>query len=242
LETLSLWGLGLTIAGVFGLFGGVPLGHLADRRGPREVMLVLLGLLAVTGTVLIFVHTWWQFVVVASVEALLDRGSGAVRGAMIAAIMITQFVGVPCAFLFGTIAGRIGAKRAVFGALVAYTGISVFGYFMTTATHFLVLAVAVGMVQGGAQALSRSLFASMIPRQRSGQFFGFFGVIEKFAGIMGPALWAAVLAIGGPGRAPILSVIAFFVVGGVLLAFVNVERGQAVARAAEAEAPRAPRE
>lgn len=78
-------GLGLTIAGVFGLFGGVPLGHLADRRGPREVMLVLLGLLAVTGTVLIFVHTWWQFVVVASVEALLDRGSGAVRGAMIAA-------------------------------------------------------------------------------------------------------------------------------------------------------------
>jgi UMF1 family MFS transporter len=152
--------------------------------------------------------------------------------ALIGAIMITQFVGVPFAFLFGNLAGRIGAKPAIFLALVAYTFISIGGYYMQTETHFLLLALGVGMVQGGAQALSRSLFASMIPRHKSGQFFGFFAVIEKFAGIMGPAVWAAMLVIGGPSRAPILSVIGFFVVGGILLAFVNVPRGQAAARAA----------
>ena len=105
---------------------------------------------------------------------------------MIAAIMIVQFVGIPCAFLFGMLAHRIGAKRSIGVGLVAYMAICVFGYFMKTATHFVVLAVLVGAVQGGTQALSRSLFASLIPRDKSGEFFGFFGVAEKFAGILGP--------------------------------------------------------
>ncbi|MDM8008371.1 MAG: MFS transporter [Phycisphaerae bacterium] len=155
------------------------------------------------------------------------------RTIMIGAIMITQFVGVPFAFLFGGLAGRIGNRPCIFLTLVVYTFISIGGYFMTTSLHFLLLALGVGMVQGGAQALSRSLFASMVPRHKSGQFFGLFAVMEKFAGIMGPAVWTIMLAAGLPGRTPILSVIAFFAVGGILLALVNVERGRQVAREAE---------
>ena len=90
------------------------------------------------------------------------------RGAMIGALVLVQFVGVPFAFLFGWLAGKIGVKQAIFIGLVAYVAISVVGYFMRTATHFLILAVLVGTVQGGTQALSRSLFAGMMPRQKSG--------------------------------------------------------------------------
>ena len=96
------------------------------------------------------------------------------------------------------------------------------------------LACLVGVVQGGTQALSRSLFASMIPRHRSGEFFGFWGVFEKFAGIFGPLVFTVILAATGSSRNAILSVIVFFVVGGALLAFVDVEEGRRGARASEA--------
>ena len=155
------------------------------------------------------------------------------RGALIASILLVQFVGIPFAFLFGALAGRIGAKRSIFLGLMAYVVISIVGYFMRTATHFLMLAILVGMVQGGTQALSRSLFASMIPRHKSGEFFGFFSVFEKFAGILGPLVFALTIALTGSSRNAILSVIAFFAVGGALLWRVDVEEGQRAARAAE---------
>jgi UMF1 family MFS transporter len=155
---------------------------------------------------------------------------------LIASIMIVQFVGIPFSFAFGWLARQISAKRAIFLGLVAYAGISVLGFYMKTGRDFLVLALLVGVVQGGTQALSRSLFASMIPRQKSAEFFGFFAVVEKFAGIFGPAVFAQVIAVTGSSRTAILSIVAFFVVGGGLLHFVKVEEGQAAARAAEAAA------
>jgi UMF1 family MFS transporter len=155
------------------------------------------------------------------------------QNALIGAILLVQFVGIPCSFLFGMLAGRVGAKRALFLGLVAYTVISLLGYFMKTATHFYLLAGLVGMVQGGTQALSRSLFASMIPRHKSGEFFGFFSVFEKFAGIFGPLIFAGTIAATGSSRNAILSVILFFAVGALLLWPVNVEEGQRVARAAD---------
>ena len=155
------------------------------------------------------------------------------QSALIGAILVVQFVGIPCSFLFGMVAGRIGAKRAIFIGLLAYTAISVLGYFMKTATHFYVLAALVGTVQGGTQALSRSLFASMIPQHKSGEFFGFFSVFEKFAGIFGPLIFAGTIAVTGSSRNAILSVILFFAVGALLLVPVNVAEGQRAARAAE---------
>jgi UMF1 family MFS transporter len=154
--------------------------------------------------------------------------------AMILALLITQFIGVPFAFLFGLIADTIGAKMAVFIGLLVYVGITILGYYMRTATHFLMLAVLVGMVQGGTQALSRSLFASMIPKYKSSEFFAFFGVFERYAGILGPAVFAWVVDHSGTSRNAILSVVAFFVIGAAILAFVNVDEGRRAARAAEA--------
>ncbi|MEP7326274.1 MAG: MFS transporter [Gemmatimonadota bacterium] len=155
------------------------------------------------------------------------------QGSLIASILLVQFIGVPFAFLFGMLADRISAKKAIFLGLIVYAGISVLGYYMKTATHFLVLALLVGMVQGGTQALSRSLFASMIPKQHSGEFFGFFGVFEKFAGIFGPATVWLVIRLTGSTRLSILSVIVFFVIGAFLLLRVNVDEGQQQARATE---------
>jgi UMF1 family MFS transporter len=116
----------------------------------------------------------------------------------------------------------------------------VLGFFMTTATHFLILAGLVGIVQGGTQALSRSLFASMIPRHKSGEFFGFFAVFEKFAGILGPAIFALTIALTGSSRNAILSVIVFFVGGAILLALVDVDEGRKAAQRAEATLVPAP--
>jgi UMF1 family MFS transporter len=159
------------------------------------------------------------------------------ENAMIGALLLTQFVGVPFGFLFGFLASRIGAKPAVFLGLAVYSAISVLGYFMRTSTHFFALALAVGMVQGGTQALSRSLFASMIPRHKSSEFFAFFGVFERYAGILGPAVFAWVVAHSGTSRNAILSVLVFFVVGAALLTMVDVKAGREEARAAERDAP-----
>lgn len=152
---------------------------------------------------------------------------------MILAILVVQFVGIPFSFAFGMVAGRIGAKPAIFAGLLVYAGITVLGYYMTTGTHFLILAGLVGMVQGGTQALSRSLFASMIPRHKSGEFFGFFAVFEKFAGIAGPLIFSVAIAMTGSSRNAILSIILFFVIGGLILTRVDVEEGRRIAREAE---------
>ena len=157
------------------------------------------------------------------------------RNALITAILLVQFVGIPFAFLFGVLAGHIGAKASLFIALGMYTLISVMGYYMKTERDFYVLAMMVAAVQGGSQALSRSLFASMIPRDRSSEFFGFFSVFEKFGAIAGPATFELASATTGSSRAAILSIIAFFVIGAVVLSMVNVTEGQ---RAAQAPLPR----
>ena len=155
------------------------------------------------------------------------------QNSQIAAFVMVQFVGVPFSFLFGALAGKIGAKAGVFIALVVYTGISTLGYFMTTTWHFFALAFMVAMVQGGSQALSRSLFARMIPRHKSSEFFGFFSVFEKFAGIFGPALFAISTDAFGSSRMAVLSVILFFILGGIVLTRVDVARGEAEAAAAD---------
>jgi UMF1 family MFS transporter len=158
---------------------------------------------------------------------------GIERPALIKAILLVQFVGIPCAFAFGTLAGKLGAKLSIFIGLVAYTGICIYAYGIHTEAEFYGLAVMVGLVQGGTQALSRSLFASMVPKHKSGEFFGFYSVFEKFGGIFGPLLFAIAIGETGSSRGAILWVIGFFVVGGALLAAVNVKEGERAARDAD---------
>ncbi len=196
---------------------------LGEMRGYRQAFLMLLAFLMYNDGIQTIIKT----------AAAYGTELGIGQGALIGSILLVQFVGVPFAFLFGMMAGKLGAKRSIFLGLVVYTLISVVGFFMRTATHFLILAVLVGMVQGGTQALSRSLFASMVPPHKSGEFFGFYSVFEKFANIFGPLLFAVTIAVTGQTRFAILSVIFFFAVGAALLAMVDVEEGQRVARAAE---------
>ena len=160
---------------------------------------------------------------------------GLPESAMITALLMTQFIGIPCAFVFGMIAARIGARTAVFAGLAVYVLITILGYFMSTGAHFFALAGLVGMVQGGTQALSRSLFAGMIPRHKSSEFFAFFSVFERYAGVLGPAIFAFVVERSGSGRSAILAVAVFFVLGGAVLTLVDDKRGRLAARAAEAE-------
>ena len=157
------------------------------------------------------------------------------RESLIAAILIVQFVGVPATFLFGPLAKWIGAKRSIFAGLVVYLAVAVVAYFMRTATHFYILAALIGLVQGGTQALSRSLFATLIPRYKSGEFFGFYSVFSKFAGIFGPFVFAGIIGATGSSRNAVASVSLFFLAGGALLTLVNVDEGARIARKAEAE-------
>jgi UMF1 family MFS transporter len=153
--------------------------------------------------------------------------------AMISALLLIQFVGVPATFLFGILASAIGAKRSLFAGLAVFVGVSVLGYFMRTATHFYTLAILVGLVQGGVQGISRSLFASMIPKHKSGEFFGFYSVFSRFAAVVGPALFGIIAISTGNSRYSILFLITFFVVGALLLTLVDVEEGRREAARAE---------
>jgi UMF1 family MFS transporter len=153
---------------------------------------------------------------------------------MIAALVIVQFVGVPFSFAFGMLAGRIGAKRAIYVALAVYSVISVYGFWLQTSTQFFVIAGLVGTVQGGAQALGRSLFASMIPHHKAGEMFGFFGVFDRFGGALGSIVFGTVLATTGTSRPAIVSLVAFFALGALILSRVDIDRGRRVAREAEA--------
>jgi UMF1 family MFS transporter len=155
---------------------------------------------------------------------------------MLKTLLVVQLVGVPFAFAFGLLADRIGAKRTILITLVVYSGISVYAFALETATQFLVMGILVGTVQGAAQALARSLFATMIPQHKAGEMFGFFGVFDRFGGAIGSLIFGATLALLGTSRPAILSLIVFFIIGGWLLTRVDVERGRKLAREAEAAA------
>ena len=144
------------------------------------------------------------------------------------AFLIVQFIAFFGALMFGRLSDRIGPKRAVMAALVVWIGIAVMAFFIPKGSDvgFLALAAFVGFVLGGVQALSRSLYGTMIPEDASAEFFGFFSGFSKLSGI-GPLVFGAVSAATGSGRAAILSVAAFFIVGLVMLARVDIDEARA---------------
>jgi MFS transporter, UMF1 family len=153
------------------------------------------------------------------------------QGDLLLALVITQTVGIPCSLLFGPLGRKLGTKRAILLGIGTYLLICPMGFFMRTTAHFYMLSGAVGLVQGGTQALSRSLFATMVPRRRSAEFFGFFSTGEKFAGILGPVLFGMISQLGGSSRWGILSITVFFIIGAVLL--LRVDEAEAARVASE---------
>jgi UMF1 family MFS transporter len=137
--------------------------------------------------------------------------------------------------LFSDLVHRLDTKRAVILGLVIYTIIPVWGFFLKSQAEFLMIGWLVGTVQGGTQALSRSIYASMTPRAKSGEFFGLYGLSEKFAGILGPLLYGIVGTLTHNPRASILSISVFFITGIAILVRVNEKRGGEIAAAEEAQ-------
>jgi MFS transporter, UMF1 family len=147
------------------------------------------------------------------------------QNAQIAAFIMVQFLGIPFSFMFGALGARIGTKRALFIALGVYTAATILGYFMTTVTHFFILAGLVATVQGGAQALSRAMFSRLIPVKKASEFFGFYAVAERFATVLGPLVFTLSVILTGNSRFAVLFIILFFIAGAILLTFVDEAEG-----------------
>lgn len=155
-------------------------------------------------------------------------------------IIAVELVGLLIAWLLGPrlfsgLAETLDTKRSILLALTVYAAIAIWGYFLNSVVEFWFLAWLVAVVQGGSQGLSRSLFSSMSPAAKSGEFFGLFGVMEKFSAIVGPLIFAFAATTFGSSRPAVLGIIAFFIIGGLLLTLVNVEEGRRVAQAEDAE-------
>ena len=150
---------------------------------------------------------------------------------LIVALLIVQFVGFPAALVYGTVARRVGPKPTLYFGVVVYVAVTIYAYFMTSVIEFYILAVVIGLVQGGVQAISRSLYARFVPAAQSGEFFGFFNMLGRFAAIIGPSLVAITGLLTGSSRLGILSVIVVLVIGAVLLAFVREQEEAAPAAA-----------
>jgi len=152
---------------------------------------------------------------------------------IIGTLLMVQFVAAPFAFLFGKLGSKMGTKHAIILSLIIYTLIAIGGYFLYKEIHFWLLGFAVATVQGGSQALSRSLCGRMMPKSKSAEFYSFFSISEKLAGAVGPFLFGVVSQIMGGSRLSIVSLIVFFILGSILLVKVNEAEGIDIAKAEE---------
>ncbi len=179
-------------------------------------------LLKVTG---LFLIAYWCYIdgVDTIIRMAVDYGTalGFPSSSLIIALLITQFVAFPAALGYNWFGHKIGIKRALLVAIGGYSLIAIFGCFMTKPIHFYILAVAIGLFQGGIQALSRSFYTRLIPKQQSAQFFGFFNMLGKFAAIIGPLLVGIVTVMTGSNRIGIVSLVILFVAGGIILTKVD---------------------
>ncbi|MCJ7550307.1 MAG: MFS transporter [Anaerolineae bacterium] len=203
------------------IFGRLP--SKSESRRPHYLAFILYNLVALPltgmlgGSLLADPSVGTILGVIATVEAV---------GAVLALLL-----GRP---LFSRLADTLDTRRSIILSLIVYAVIAVWGYFLKSVVEFWLLAWMVAIVQGGSQALSRSLYAGLSPAAKSGEFFGLFGVMEKFSAILGPLLFAAAVAIFGSSRPAILSLILFFIVGILLLRSVNIEEGTRIAREEDA--------
>jgi UMF1 family MFS transporter len=149
---------------------------------------------------------------------------------LIGCLLMVQVIGFPSSLFMGRLAQRIGEKQTIYICLAVYCGIVIYGYFITTPMEFWVLGALVGLVQGGSQAISRSLYSSLLPLGHEAEFFGFFAIANRFASIFGPLVFGVVANVTGSVRNSILALITFFIVGFIILMTVDVEQGKKSAK------------
>jgi UMF1 family MFS transporter len=193
---------------------------------------------------LVFLLGYWLYIdgvntVMKTAVFFGDRVLGLPPSSLVTALLVTQFVAFPAALAFGWIGERIGPRRGILIGLAVYLVAIVYAWrFLDSAADFYVLAVAVGLVQGGVQSLSRSLYARMVPQAMCAEFFGFFNMVGKFAAILGPLLMGLtpLVIAGATTRDSILSLSVLFIAGGFLLWRVDPEAGARLADALDASA------
>lgn len=180
--------------------------------------------------IFLFLAGYWLYIdgVDTIIKMAVDYGMslGFKPASLIIALLITQFVGFPAALLFGKIGEKLGTKTGLFISITVYICVCIYSYFMNSESEFYVLAVTVGLVQGGIQSLSRSLYSRIIPVNKSAEFFGFYNMLGKFAAVIGPILMGTVSYLTGNPRLSVLSIIVLFLLGGILLYFVNEDSGK----------------
>jgi UMF1 family MFS transporter len=180
-------------------------------------------------TVSVFLLAYWLYIdgVDTIVRMAVDYGIsiGLDQKGVVLALLLTQFVGVPSALFFGKLGEWIGPKAGIFICLGGYILATLGASFVSTINHFFLLAVLIGLVQGGIQSLSRSYYVRLIPANRVAEFFGFYNMLGKFAAVIGPILIGVLGLLTGNPRISILSVTILFVLGGVLLARVDEKQG-----------------
>jgi MFS transporter, UMF1 family len=182
----------------------------------------------------IFLIAYWFYIdgVDTIIRMAVDYGASLEfpSQSLIIALLMVQFIAFPAALIYGWFGGKIGVKKALFVAIGAYSFITLLGFFMQEVWHFYALAAMVGLFQGGIQALSRSYYTRLIPENKSGEFFGFFNMLGKFAAVLGPFMMGAVTVLTGSNRFGILSILILFIVGAVILSKVDEEEGRRIAR------------
>ncbi len=187
--------------------------------------------------VFLFLGAYWLYIdgvdTIMRMAADYGKRLGFADTDLILALLITQFVGFPAAIIYGKLGEKFGTKYALLVAVAVYIGVTIYGYFMNEVRDFYILAITVGLVQGGIQALSRSMYARIIPKDKSAEFFGFYNMLGKLAAVLGPLLMAIVSQVTGSARLSILSVIILFVIGGILLVFVDEAEGQRMVKELE---------
>ncbi|QEN05495.1 MFS transporter [Thiospirochaeta perfilievii] len=149
---------------------------------------------------------------------------------LIVALLITQFIAFPAVLIFNMIGRKVGVKNSLYGAIFAYSLITIAGLFMQNETHFYILAIFIGLFQGGVQAASRSYFTRLIPKDKAGEFFGFYNMLGKSAAILGPFLVAIVTKLTGSNRVGMISILLLFILGFIFLKRVNTEKGKELAQ------------
>jgi UMF1 family MFS transporter len=173
----------------------------------------------------IFLVAYWLYIdgVNTIIKMAVDYGValGLETGSLLAALLLTQFVAFPAALFFGWLGDRIGARRGILIGIAVYALATIYAFFLDTIEEFFGLAVVIGLVQGGVQSLSRSLFGRLVPAGKGGEFFGFYNMMGKFATVVGPLLVAVVALTTGSSRASIASLVVLFVAGGLLLMLVR---------------------
>ena len=230
--TVSVWWFIFSIP----LFINVPKINKSEVRVGKAVYN---GLIQLKGTfnaikqlrmVLLFLVAYWLYIdgVDTVVRMAVDYGMslGFNSGDLIKALLITQFVGFPAAIGFGYLANYIGTKQGILVAIVVYLLMTIWASQISSVSEFYMLAIIIGLVQGGVQALSRSFYAGIIPKHQSAEFFGFYNMLGKFAAVLGPIMMGVVSLLTQSPRLSIFSISILFIAGGILLYYVDEEKAK----------------